>query len=115
MRWCAIGAPLELTLLGRFLDNVSLTLLVCQVMTPAAHGGTPGMTKRMITSVNRTTLAEAALALIQDDGLDALTMRTLADRTGVKAASLYWHVRDREELLELVADALLARVAARDQ
>jgi len=73
------------------------------------------MTKRMITSVNRTTLAEAALALIQKDGLDALTMRTLADRTGVKAASLYWHVRDREELLELVADALLARVAARDQ
>ncbi len=73
------------------------------------------MTKRMITNVNRTTLADAALALIQEDGLDALTMRTLADRTGVKAASLYWHVRDREELLELVADALLARVATRDQ
>jgi AcrR family transcriptional regulator len=50
------------------------------------------------------------LELIQEDGLDALTMRTLADRSGVKAASLYWHVRDREELLELVADALLARV-----
>ena len=73
------------------------------------------MTKRMITSVNRTTLAEAALALIQEDGLDALTMRTLADRTGVKAASLYWHVRDRDELLELVADALLARVTTREQ
>jgi AcrR family transcriptional regulator len=60
--------------------------------------------------VNRTSLAATALELIQEDGLDALTMRTLADRSGVKAASLYWHVRDREELLELVADALLARV-----
>jgi TetR/AcrR family tetracycline transcriptional repressor len=60
--------------------------------------------------VNRVTLAATALELIQEDGLDALTMRTLADRSGVKAASLYWHVRDREELLELVADALLARV-----
>ena len=60
--------------------------------------------------MNRVTLAVTALDLIQEDGLDALTMRTLADRSGVKAASLYWHVRDREELLELVADALLARV-----
>jgi TetR/AcrR family transcriptional regulator, tetracycline repressor protein len=60
--------------------------------------------------MNRTTLAATALELIQEGGLDALTMRTLADRSGVKAASLYWHVRDREELLELVADALLARV-----
>src|SRR6202035_1466871 len=65
--------------------------------------------------VNRTTLAAVALDLIQADGLDALTMRTLADRSGVKAASLYWHVRDREELLGLVADALLARVPSVDE
>ncbi len=67
-------------------------------------------TKRSMTGVNRAGLAEAALELVQEDGLDALTMRTLADRTGVKAASLYWHVRDRDELLDLMADALLARV-----
>ena len=65
--------------------------------------------------MNRTTLAAAALDLIQEEGLAALTMRTLADRSGVKAASLYWHVRDREELLGLVADALLARVTIVDK
>jgi TetR/AcrR family tetracycline transcriptional repressor len=65
--------------------------------------------------VNRGTLAATALELIHEDGLDALTMRTLADRSGVRAASLYWHVRDRHELLELVADALLARVATGDR
>jgi AcrR family transcriptional regulator len=64
--------------------------------------------------MNRATLAKTALELIQEDGLDALTMRTLADRSGVKAASLYWHVRDRDELLEIVADALLARVPLPD-
>jgi AcrR family transcriptional regulator len=67
----------------------------------------------MIAAMNRTTVAEAALDLIREEGLDALTMRTLAHRIGVKAASLYWHVRDRQELLELVADALLARVPVR--
>src|SRR5580704_17850029 len=64
--------------------------------------------------MNRATLAKTALELIQEDGLDALTMRTLADRSGVKAASLYWHVRDRDELLAIVADALLARVPLPD-
>ena len=39
-------------------------------------------------------------------------MRGLADRMHVKAASLYWHVRDRRELLELLAEAILDRVPA---
>src|SRR5258708_13309291 len=39
-------------------------------------------------------------------------MRALADRLHVKAASLYWHVRDRRELLELLAEALLDGVPA---
>src|SRR5947208_2405010 len=34
-------------------------------------------------------------------------MRSLANRLQVKAASLYWHVRDRRELLELLAESIL--------
>src|SRR6266567_81889 len=61
----------------------------------------------------RDRLVAAALEVVQDEGLDALSMRTLADRMGVKAASLYWHVRDREELIELLAQALLREVRVR--
>jgi len=61
-------------------------------------------------ALSRAGLVSAALSLVQQEGLDALTMRALADRLGVKAASLYWHVRDRQELLELLADAILAGV-----
>jgi AcrR family transcriptional regulator len=39
-------------------------------------------------------------------------MRALADRLHVKAASLYWHVRDRRDLLELLADSILDGVKA---
>jgi AcrR family transcriptional regulator len=60
--------------------------------------------------VTRARVVEAALDLVQRDGLAALTMRSLADRLRVKAASLYWHVRDRDELLELLAAALMAEV-----
>ena len=62
--------------------------------------------------LSRPRIIEAGLELMVRDGLESLTMRALADELGVQAASLYWHVRDRRQLLELLAGALLARVSA---
>ena len=45
-----------------------------------------------------------ALDLMDEVGLDGLTMRRLAERLGVTAASLYRHVRDRDDLVALLAD-----------
>jgi AcrR family transcriptional regulator len=61
--------------------------------------------------LTRERLVEAALELIDQEGLEGLSMRALADRLQVKAASLYWHVRDRGELLELLADGILESVS----
>src|ERR1700674_2765300 len=58
-------------------------------------------------SLSRARLVAEALGLVQEEGLEALSMRALADRLHVKAASLYWHVRDRRELLELLAESIL--------
>jgi TetR/AcrR family tetracycline transcriptional repressor len=60
--------------------------------------------------LTRERLVRAGLELIQEEGLDGLSMRALADRLEVKAASLYWHVRDRRELLELLAESILDQV-----
>jgi len=60
--------------------------------------------------LTRERLVGAALDLIGDEGLEGLSMRALADRLEVKAASLYWHVRDRRELLELLAESILDTV-----
>src|ERR1700738_4625437 len=62
--------------------------------------------------LSRARLVSEALALIHEEGLEALSMRGLADRLHVKAASLYWHVRDRRELLELLAESGLDGVPA---
>jgi len=51
-----------------------------------------------------------ALELLDEVGLGGLIMRRLADRLGVKAASVYWHVRDKEELLDLVFDRVIGEV-----
>ena len=51
-------------------------------------------------------LVGAAIALLDEGGLDAITTRTLAARLGVRSPALYWYIRDKNELLDLVADAI---------
>jgi AcrR family transcriptional regulator len=63
-----------------------------------------------VSGLNREAVVQAALAMLDTVGVDGLSMRALADRLEVKAASLYWHLRDKEQLLELVAEAVLDRV-----
>src|SRR5262249_24438769 len=61
--------------------------------------------------LTRERLVDPALELVNEEGLEGLSMRALADKLDVKAASLYWHVRDRRELLELLADGILESVS----
>jgi len=61
-------------------------------------------------TLTRDDLVRAALALLDEAGFDGLTMRNLAERLGVQAASLYNHVRDKREVLALLADAIMAEV-----
>ena len=63
-----------------------------------------------VSGLSREAVVEAALGMLNDQGVDALSMRGLADRLGVKAASLYWHLRDKEQLLELLAEAIVDTV-----
>src|ERR1700716_2209951 len=70
------------------------------------------MAKDESRGLTRERLVQAALELIQEEGLEGLSMRALADQLEVKAASIYWHVRDRRELVELLADSILATVPA---
>lgn len=61
------------------------------------------------TPVNRSTIISAALELLEEGGLDELTMRKLAARLEVKSPALYWHFRNKQELLDEMARAVQAR------
>jgi AcrR family transcriptional regulator len=51
-----------------------------------------------------------ALTLIAQEGIEALTMRTLSARLGVVPGALYRHVRSKEQLQDLIVDGVLAEV-----
>jgi AcrR family transcriptional regulator len=60
--------------------------------------------------LTRERVVAEALTLIAQDGVGALTMRTLATRLGVVPGALYRHVRNKEQLHDLVLDGVLAEV-----
>jgi AcrR family transcriptional regulator len=50
--------------------------------------------------LSRRGIAEEALRLVDEEGIEALTTRKLARRLGVEGPSLYNHVRNRDDLLD---------------
>jgi AcrR family transcriptional regulator len=54
--------------------------------------------------LSREQIVTEALRILDADGIDALSMRNLSAALGVGTTSLYWHVTNRDELLELVID-----------
>jgi AcrR family transcriptional regulator len=70
----------------------------------------PDGDERQRRALTRERVVAEALSVIGTDGVDALSMRALADRLGVVPGALYRHVRSKQQLCDLVVDAVLAEV-----
>ncbi len=66
----------------------------------------PGRRERL----NRPRVLQAALSLADEGGVDALSMRKLADQLGVVPMALYKHVADKDDLLDGMVDLVFAEV-----
>src|SRR2546423_15137507 len=60
--------------------------------------------------LSRLRIVEVATAILDREGLDALSTRRLARELGVRAPSLYNHFATKEEILDAVGDAIIAQV-----
>jgi AcrR family transcriptional regulator len=49
--------------------------------------------------LTRARIIESGLTIVDEDGLDALSMRRLGRQLGVEAMSLYHHVRDKDDVV----------------
>ena len=64
--------------------------------------------------LNRADVLDGAMALLEAEGLDGLTMRRLAAALHVQPGALYWHFVDKKALLDAMAERMLGRVAEVD-
>ena len=76
-------------------------------MTVAGTAGAPRLTPRV------REIVSTALALLEEHGAEALTMRRLADRLGIRAPSLYKHLAGKPELETAVIAVGFEDLAAR--
>src|SRR5688500_6807261 len=58
--------------------------------------------------LTRERVIDAALRVMDTEGLDAVTMRRVAREVGVEAMSLFNHVRDKEDLLEAICGRVMS-------
>ncbi|MBV9322830.1 MAG: TetR/AcrR family transcriptional regulator C-terminal domain-containing protein [Chloroflexi bacterium] len=56
--------------------------------------------------ITREAILDAAARILDQDGIDGLSMRRVADELHTGPASLYWHVRNKEELLQLLFERI---------
>ncbi|MEY9993775.1 TetR/AcrR family tetracycline transcriptional repressor [Streptomyces sp. V4I8] len=62
--------------------------------------------------LDRTRVADTALKLLNEVGLDGLTLRAIAKELDVKAPALYWHFKDKQALLDEMATEMYRRMVA---
>jgi AcrR family transcriptional regulator len=65
--------------------------------------------------LTRERILQTALRIVDEQGLDGLSMRKLAAELGVEAMSLYNHVKDKRDLLDGLTDLALASLPSPDR
>ncbi|MET7327892.1 TetR/AcrR family transcriptional regulator C-terminal domain-containing protein [Nonomuraea sp. NPDC005650] len=59
-------------------------------------------------ALEKSIIVATALRLLDEVGLDGLTLRRLAGELGVQAPALYWHFKNKQELLDAMAAAMMS-------
>lgn len=77
---------------------------------PSTRSGAAGSTRH--AGIERDDVIDAALALVEVGGSEALTMRKLAGELGVATTTIYWHVGNRDDLVLAVVQRQAERQAA---
>jgi AcrR family transcriptional regulator len=70
----------------------------------------PQPQRRQKEQLTRERIVAEAMRLLDEEGMEALSMRNLGQRLGAGATSLYRHVASKDELIELVADEVYGEV-----
>lgn len=64
----------------------------------------------MVSRIDRKQVVDTALRLLNEVGLDGLTLRRIAKELNVQAPALYWHFKNKQELLDEMATEMFRRM-----
>jgi AcrR family transcriptional regulator len=92
-----------------FQTQLGTPFQICQdgAMTKAKGGS-----ERREDALSRERVVDAAIELLDDEGEDGLTFRSLAKRLATGSGALYWHIKNKDELLVAASNVVVARALA---
>jgi AcrR family transcriptional regulator len=92
-----------------FQPQLGTLFQVCQdgAMTKATRGS-----ERRDDALSRERIVDAAIELLDDEGEHGLTFRALATRLATGPGAIYWHIKNKDELLVAASDVVVARALA---
>ena len=61
--------------------------------------------------IARDNIVEAAFKILDEAGMEGVTLRKVACTLGIRAPSLYWHFKSKQALVDAMADAMIVDVA----
>ncbi|GAA3090175.1 TetR/AcrR family transcriptional regulator [Streptosporangium carneum] len=70
----------------------------------------PSRARRETPPLSRERIVREAVALLDEEGAERLTMRRLAERLGTGSTTLYWHVKTKDDVLDLALDSIFGEV-----
>lgn len=65
--------------------------------------------------LDQIKIVQVTLEILHAEGYKSITIRKVAEKLGIKSASLYWHIKNKNELLELVADEICKDIQLPDK
>jgi AcrR family transcriptional regulator len=83
-------------------DEPNFDALWPRASPPPPEPGKPPLTRDQIVA--------AAIEIADEQGIDSLSIRRIATRLGVGATSLYWHIKSKDDLYELMYDSTTAEI-----
>ncbi|MDR0628202.1 MAG: TetR family transcriptional regulator [Treponema sp.] len=60
--------------------------------------------------ISLEVIVREAIAILNREGLEKLSMRALAGALGVKAPALYWHIKNKQDLIDQIAETMSAEM-----
>ncbi len=76
----------------------------------AVRRGQGGSERKPGAGLSRSQVLDAALQILETDGIDGLTIRGLSAKLGVAATAIYWHVGDKQALLDGLAGRVIEQL-----
>ncbi|EIJ81756.1 TetR family transcriptional regulator [Bacillus methanolicus PB1] len=65
-------------------------------------------------ALDKERIVQTAIVLLNKEGYHNLTMRKLAAALDIRAASLYWYIKNKDELIQLISDEISSKIPLPD-